>query len=73
MTDVKTGWTVHFALLNKASVWVIQTLDKAFSLLPIGLKGIHSDAGSEFINKPLDPWRQRHGVAFSRGRPTRKR
>jgi hypothetical protein len=72
MTDVKTGWTVHFALLNKAAAWGIQALDTAFSLLPLGLKGIHSDTGSEFINRPVDLWRQRHGVAFSRGRPTHK-
>jgi hypothetical protein len=72
MTDVKTGWTIHFALLNKASARVIQALDKAFVALPMGLKGIHSDTGSEFINKPVDLWRQRHGVAFSRCRPTHK-
>jgi hypothetical protein len=72
MTDVKTGWTVHFALLNKAAAWVIQALDTARSLLPMGLKGIHSDTGSEFINRPVDLWCQRHGVAFSRGRPTHK-
>jgi hypothetical protein len=72
MTDVKTGWTIHFALRNKAATWVTQALDKAFALLPMGLKGIHSDTGSEFINKPVDLWCQRHGVEFSRGRPTHK-
>jgi hypothetical protein len=72
MTDVKTGWTIHFALLNKASAWVVQALDQAFAALPMGLKGIHSDTGSEFINKPVDLWCQRHGVDFSRGRPTHK-
>jgi transposase InsO family protein len=72
MTDVKTGWTIHFALMNKAATWVTQALDKAFSLLPMGLKGIHSDTGSEFINRPVDLWCQRHGTEFSRGRPTHK-
>jgi hypothetical protein len=72
MTDVKTGWTIHFALRNKAATWVTAALDKAFTLLPMGLKGVHSDAGSEFINRPVDLWRQRHGVEFSRGRPTHK-
>jgi hypothetical protein len=38
------------ALRNKAAVWVTAVLDKAFTLLPMGLKGIHSDTGSEFIN-----------------------
>jgi transposase InsO family protein len=72
MTDVKTGWTIHFALMNKAATWVVQALDKAFTALPMGLKGIHSDTGSEFINRPVDQWCQRHGVEFSRGRPTHK-
>jgi hypothetical protein len=72
MTDVKTGWTIHFALMNKAALWVTRSLDKALSLLPMGLKGIHSDTGSEFINHPVDKWCQMHGVHFSRGRPTHK-
>jgi transposase InsO family protein len=72
MTDVKTGWTIHFALMNKASTWVLTALDKAAQMLPMGLKGIHSDTGSEFINKPVDLWCQRNHVEFSRGRPTHK-
>jgi hypothetical protein len=67
-TGVKTGWTVHFALMNKASYWVVKALDKTITSLPMGLKGIHSDTGSEFINKPVDIWCQRHEVHFSRGR-----
>jgi transposase InsO family protein len=69
MTDVKTGWTVHFALMNKASSWVLTALDRALTSLPMGLKGIHSDTGSEFINKPVGLWCRRRGVDFSRGRP----
>jgi hypothetical protein len=72
MTDVKTGWTIHFALMNKAALWVKNALEMAISLLPMGLKGIHSDTGSEFINEPVDIWCQRHGVQFTRGRPTHK-
>jgi hypothetical protein len=72
MTDVKTGWTVHVALMNKAASWVTQALNTAFALLPMGLKGIHSDTGSEFINRPVDIWCQRHKVEFTRGRPTHK-
>jgi hypothetical protein len=72
MTDVKTGWTIHSALLNKASTWVLTALDKALTSLPMGLKGIHSDTGSEFINKPVDLWCQRNHVEFTRSRPTHK-
>jgi hypothetical protein len=38
----------------------------------MGLKGIHSDTGSEFINEPVDQWCQAHTVEFTRGRPTHK-
>jgi transposase InsO family protein len=72
MTDVKTGRTVHFALMNKAATWVVKALDKALTALPMGLKGIHFDTSSEFVNKPVVRWCQRHGVDFSRGRPTHK-
>jgi hypothetical protein len=72
MTDVKTGWTIHSALLNKASTWVLQALDRARTMLPMGLKGVHSDTGSEFINKPVDQWCQRNHVEFTRSRPTHK-
>jgi hypothetical protein len=33
MTDIKTGWTIHFALMNKASAWGVQALDKAVESL----------------------------------------
>jgi hypothetical protein len=72
MTDVKTGWTVHFALRNKAALWVKQALEMARISLPMGLKGIHSDTGSEFINEPVDKWCKAHSVEFTRGRPTHK-
>jgi hypothetical protein len=72
MTDVKTAWTIHFALMNKAAVWVAKSLEAAISLLPMGLKGIHSDTGSEFINIPVDKWCRRNHVEFTRGRPTHK-
>jgi hypothetical protein len=53
MTDVKTGGTIHSALLNQASSWVLQALDRARTMLPKGLQGIiHSDTG--FITKPVD-------------------
>jgi hypothetical protein len=67
ITGVKTGRAIHFALMNKASTRVIQAQDKAVAVLPIGLKGIRSDNGSEF--RPVDLRYRRYGAAFSRGRP----
>jgi hypothetical protein len=72
MTDVKIGWTIHYALRNKAAVWVKTALEMAYTSLPMGLKGIHSDTGSEFINEPIDTWCRKHHVEFTRGRPTHK-
>jgi transposase InsO family protein len=51
---------------------VVKALDMALKRLPMGLKGIHSDSGSEFLNRPVDKWRQRNHVEFTRGRPTHK-
>jgi hypothetical protein len=72
VTNVKTGWTIHFARLNKAATGVLKVLDKALTAFPQGLTGIHSDTGSECINRPVNPWCQRHGGPCSRGRPTHK-
>jgi hypothetical protein len=43
MTDVKTSWTIHIALMNKAATWVVQALDTAHATVPMSLTGIHSD------------------------------
>jgi hypothetical protein len=43
MTDMALGWTIHFALKNKAAAWVVASLETALKLHPMGLKGIHSD------------------------------
>ena len=72
MTGVKTGRTVRFALRNKAAVRVKQALQTARITLPTGLKGIHSDTGSEFANEPVGKRRKAHGVELTRGRPTCK-
>jgi hypothetical protein len=72
MTDVKTGRTIHAAFMNKASARVLKVPDTAPTLLLGGLKGIHSDTGSEFINKPAGLRYQKYGVGFSGGRLTHK-
>lgn len=40
--------------------------------LPILLRELHTDTGSEFLNHILIPWCRREGIAFTRGRPYRK-
>ncbi len=39
---------------NKASIWVVQTLDKIRKHLPFELKGVSVDKGTEFINAHLN-------------------
>jgi transposase InsO family protein len=72
MTGAKTGRIVRFALRNKAAVRVKQALEMARRTLPTGLKGIHSDTGSGFTNKPVDKRCRARSVEFTRGRPARK-
>jgi hypothetical protein len=53
ITDVATGWTMRFALVNKAHKWVREALDKAVARGPFAFAGMHSDNGSEFINNAI--------------------
>jgi hypothetical protein len=45
MTDVKTGWTIHFALLNKASTWVLKAFfcisGNSISCIKLPRKSLH--------------------------------
>jgi hypothetical protein len=68
-TEIAVGWTSHKALLNKAHKWVIEALDKTRTEQPTGLKGIHPDCGSEFINKAAKGWADKNGIEFTRSRP----
>jgi len=45
VTEVKSAWTVHYALKNKAFLWVHQALDTACSMLPLPVRILHSDNG----------------------------
>jgi hypothetical protein len=72
MTDVATGWTVHYPLRNKAHKWVRESLQDARSRFIFPFHAIHSDCGGEFINNALFLWCQEHSVTFTKGRTGRK-
>lgn len=72
LTELCVGWTELRPLRNKARVWVQQALDEIRAQLPIPLRALGTDTGSEFINHHLLHWCQSHGIAFSRARPYRK-
>ena len=72
ITEVKHCWTVHYPLRNKAFTWVYQALNHAHSVLPLPLRILHADNGSEFINHALLLWCQKTGIQLTRSRTTKK-
>lgn len=49
-TDVLSGWTENGAIWNKSEHEVHRMLKGMEDRLPFGIKGFHTDNGSEFIN-----------------------
>jgi hypothetical protein len=72
ITEVSTPWTVHYALKNKAYKWVFEALNHALSVLPLPLRILHPDNGSEFINYALLAWCKEKGIALTRSRGSKK-
>ena len=72
ITEVKTCWTVHYPLRNKAFKWVYAALDHAITVLPLPVRILHSDNGSEFINHALLLWCQQKNISLTRSRSNRK-
>jgi transposase InsO family protein len=72
ITEVKNAWTVHYALKNKAFTWVHQALNDACLQLPLPIRILHSDNGSEFINHALMAWCTQKGIALTRSRSSKK-
>jgi transposase InsO family protein len=68
ITEVNTPWTVHYALKNKAFKWVFEALNHAVSVLPLPVRILHPDNGSEFINHALLTWCKEKGITLLRSR-----
>ncbi len=60
------------AVRNKAQVWVHQALRDIAAGLPVRLRGLDSDNGSEFINEVLLEYCERYAISFTRGRVAKK-
>jgi transposase InsO family protein len=71
VTDVATGWTCARTVRSKGERIVAAALQDIQVELPFALLGIHSDNGSEFINRHLLRWTQTMQITFTRGRPHR--
>lgn len=71
-TEITTGWTELRALKNKAMVWTIKALKDIIEAMPIEVKKIHSDNGTEFVNYHVQKLCKEMGIEFTRSRPYRK-
>jgi hypothetical protein len=70
--DVATSWVDLQAVWGKGQLRVGTAIHHIRQRLPVPLRGLDSDNGSEFINHGLYAWCQREGVTFTRSRPYRK-
>jgi transposase InsO family protein len=71
-TDPVLGWTLCKALLNKAQRWVIMALEEILREYPLTILELHSDCGSEFMNRFFLEWCRTRGIRLTRSRPGRK-
>jgi hypothetical protein len=70
--DVATAWVELQAVWGKGQPRVGTAIHHVRQHLPMPLRGLDSDNGSEFINYGLYAWCQREGVTFTRSRPYQK-
>jgi hypothetical protein len=72
VVEVVTSWTECRALWSKSMDRVAGALHRIRSDLPMELKHLHTDNGSEFVNEQLSAYCRKGGIGFTRGRPYRK-
>ncbi len=70
--DVATGWYEPMAVWGKGQEHVRGALHDIRKRLPMPLRGVHSDNGSEFINQELYGYCRREGIEFTRSRSYKK-
>ncbi len=59
--------------MNKAMVWTKVALEDIIKKMPVRVRKIYSDNGSEFINGHVERFFCENGIGFTRSRPYRKR
>jgi len=70
--DVATGWYEPMGVWGKYQEHVTGAIHKIRSQMPMALKGVHSDSGSEFINQKLYGYCKSQGIEFTRSRSYKK-
>lgn len=70
--DVATSWVELAPVWGKGHYRVGAAIHELRRRLPMPLRGIDSDNGSEFINRPLYYYCDREGITFTRSRAWKK-
>jgi hypothetical protein len=70
--DVATGWVELQPVWGKGHYRVKAALHDIRRRLPVPLRGLDTDNGGEFINRPLYYYCFREGITFTRSRAYRK-
>jgi hypothetical protein len=70
--DVATSWVELAPLWGKGHYRVGAAIHELRARLPMPLRGIDSDNGSEFINRPFYYYCGREGITFTRSRAWKK-
>jgi hypothetical protein len=66
--DIAACWIDLQPVWGKGQQRVGGAIHHVYERLPMPMRGLDSDNGSEFINHSLYDWCQRHAVNFTRGR-----
>lgn len=72
LVDVATGWTEVEPVFGIVMNRVGGGIEEASRRLPVPLRELHTDNGSEFINHELYNWCRKRKIRFTRGRGYRK-
>jgi hypothetical protein len=70
--DVASGWVELEAVWGKGQQRVGTAVHHVRTRLPVSLRGLDSDNGSEFINHGLFEYCRREGITFTRSRAYKK-
>jgi transposase InsO family protein len=74
LVDVSTGWSERVALLGRSFLVTQDGFERILARVPLTIKEIHPDNGSEFLNHHLIRFFKKKikGVSLSRSRPYHK-
>ena len=72
VTDIATGWTECEAIYGMGKERIGAGIHRIRSRLPMQLRELHTDNGTEFLNSIVYPYCKREGIRMTRGRPYKK-